>query len=71
MNKVVLKNKDDKGLRTFDGITTYPYGTSAFKVCASEMEIKTKNTPKLNKSLLISDIEKYNELNNILITLYY
>ena len=35
--KIVLKNKDNKRLRTFDGITTYPIGTSAFKVCKSEM----------------------------------
>ena len=42
INKVALKNKDNKRLRTFDGITAYPYGTSAFKVCKSEMEITIK-----------------------------
>ena len=35
--KIALKNKDNKRLRTFDGITTYPIGTSVFKVCKSEM----------------------------------
>ena len=70
INKVALKNKDNKRLRTFDGIITYPYGTRAFKVCKSEMELTIKNRPKLNKSLLKCDIEKYNELSNIPIALY-
>ena len=32
-----IRNSDDKRLQTFDGITTYPYGTNAFNVCESEM----------------------------------
>ena len=71
INKVTLKNKDNKRLRTFDGITTCSYGTSAFKVCKSEMEITIKNRHKLNESLLTYDGEKYNELNNVPIALYY
>ena len=39
VNKITLSNNDDKRLQTFDGITTYPYGTNAFKVCESEMMI--------------------------------
>ena len=70
INKVVIKNKDNKRLRTFDGITTYPYGTNTFKVCKSEMEITIKSKHKLNESLLICDKEKYDELNNIPIALY-
>ena len=35
------------------------------------MEITIKNSHKLNKSLLIYDREKYNELNNIPIALYH
>ena len=35
------------------------------------MEIAIKNRPKLNKSLLKCDTEKYNELNDLPITLYY
>ena len=70
INKIAVKNKDDKRLRTFDGITTYPIGASAFKVCKSEMKITTKNRTKLNESLLLCDREKYNELNNIPITFY-
>ena len=37
VNKVALSSNDDKRLQTFDRITTYPYGTNAFKVCESEM----------------------------------
>ena len=37
VNKIALSNNDDKRLQTSDRITTYPYGTNAFKVCESEM----------------------------------
>ena len=37
INKIALSSNDDKRLQTFDKITTYPYGTNAFKVCESEM----------------------------------
>ena len=40
INKTVLNSHDDKRLQTFDKITTYPYGTNAFKVCESEMVSK-------------------------------
>ena len=33
VNKIALSANDDKRLQTFDKITTYPYGTNAFKVC--------------------------------------
>ena len=36
-NKMALSANDDKRLQTHDKITTYPYGTNAFKVCESEM----------------------------------
>ena len=42
VNKIALNSSDDKRLETFDGITTYPYGTSTFKVCESEMMVKKK-----------------------------
>ena len=42
VNKIVLNNNDDKRLQTFDKVTTYPYGTNAFKVCESEMMTVTK-----------------------------
>ena len=37
INKIALNSNCDKRLQTFDRITTYPYGTNAFKVCESEM----------------------------------
>ena len=37
VNKIALSANDDKRLQTHDKITTYPYGTNAFKVCESEM----------------------------------
>ena len=37
VNKIALSSNDDKRLQTFDRITTYPYGTNAFKVCENEM----------------------------------
>ena len=43
VNKIALSSNDDKRLQTFDRITTYPYGTNAFKVCESEM-LKVKIT---------------------------
>ena len=37
VNKIALSSNDDTRLQTFDRITTYPYGTNAFKVCKNEM----------------------------------
>ena len=42
INKIMLNYTDDKRLQTFDGITTYPYGANAFKVCESETMVKLK-----------------------------
>ena len=42
INKIALSSNDDKRLQTFDRITTYPYGTNAFKVCESEMLSKIR-----------------------------
>ena len=42
INKIALHSNDDKKLQTFDRITTYLYGTNAFKVCESEMLSKYK-----------------------------
>ena len=39
INKITLSSNDDKRLQTFGKITTYPYGTNAFKVCESEIMI--------------------------------
>ena len=37
VNKIVISNNDDKRLQTFDGVTTYSYGTNAFKVSESKI----------------------------------
>ena len=37
VNKITLSSNDDKRLKTFDKVTTCPYGANAFKVCESEM----------------------------------
>ena len=37
INKIALSSDNDKRLQTCDKITTYPYGTNAFKVSESEM----------------------------------
>ena len=42
INKIALSSNDDKRLQTFDKITTYPFGTNAFKVCENEMLSKCK-----------------------------
>ena len=39
VNKTAISSNDDNRLQTYDKITTYPYGTNAFKVCESEMMI--------------------------------
>ena len=37
VNKIALSSNDDKRLKTFDRITTYPHVTNAFKVYEREM----------------------------------
>ena len=37
ISQIALSSNDDNRLETFDKITTYPYGTNAFKVSESEM----------------------------------
>ena len=43
INKVAISSNDDRRIQAFDGVTTYAYGTNAFKVCESEMITKTKD----------------------------
>ena len=54
INKIALKNSDDKRLRSFNGITTYPYGTSAFMVCIEELKMKQALATYLNNQKLIT-----------------
>ena len=42
VSKIALSSDDDKKLQTYGKITTYPYGTSAEKIC------KTKILSKVN-----------------------
>ena len=37
IDMIVLSSNDDKRLQTFDRITSYPYGTSAGKICKTEL----------------------------------
>ena len=37
VNKIALSSNDDKRLQTFDKIKTYPYETSAGRVCKTEL----------------------------------
>ena len=37
VSKIALNSNDDKRLQTYDRIASYPYGTSAGKVCKAEM----------------------------------
>ena len=39
VNNIALSSNDDKRLQTFNRVTTYPYGTNAFKMCESEMKV--------------------------------
>ena len=39
VNKITLSSDDEKRLQRFNRVTTYPYGTNAFKVCESEMMV--------------------------------
>ena len=41
-NKIALNSNFDKRLQAFDGVTTYRYGTNAFKVCENEMLSKIR-----------------------------
>ena len=42
VNKIALSSNDDKRLQTFDRIASYPYETSAEKVCKTELLSKVK-----------------------------
>ena len=42
INNIALNNYDNKRLRSFNGITTLPYGGNAFKVCFEKLKIKRR-----------------------------
>ena len=70
VNKTALSNQDNKRFRTFDGIITYTIGTNPFIVCESEMLISLKNKFN-NDRIKLSDRDKYDELMNLNMSLYY
>ena len=43
VNEIGLSSNDDKRIQTYDKVNTYPYRTSVFKVCESEMLAKRKD----------------------------
>ena len=53
INKIVLCSNDDKRLRAFGIIKTYPYGTNTLKVCKSEMLMTI--LMKIKQSIIQSD----------------
>ena len=42
VNKIAISSNDDKRLQTFDGVTSYPYGTNALKVCELDILLNEK-----------------------------
>ena len=42
INKIALSSNDNKRLKIFDKVTTYPYETNALKVCESEFRRNSK-----------------------------
>ena len=54
INKIALKNSDNKRLRSFNGITMFPYVTSAFIVCIEELKIKQAFAAYINCQKLLS-----------------
>ena len=68
VKKIALSSNDDKRIQTFDKVTTYPYGTNAFKVCEGEMLSKNKLI-ELDEDIDISktediDISKTEDIDN-------
>ena len=55
VNKIALNRSDNKRLQTFDGVTTYPYGANAFKVCGSEMLIVFEAKVKMKSNKIESE----------------
>ena len=42
VNKIALRNVDNKRLQAYDKVTTYPYGTDPVIVCEQELLIRLK-----------------------------
>ena len=46
INKIAISSNDDKRIQTYDKITTYPYGTSVFRICEVEIKALLKKPKK-------------------------
>ena len=46
INKIAISSNDDKRIQTYDKITTYPYGTSVFRICEVEIKALLKKRKK-------------------------
>ena len=72
---MALSGNDDKGVQTFDKVTTYPYGTNTFMVCENEMKYKLQRKKMLNidlkalrdKSLLLRNEAEALRTNSLLL----
>ena len=58
VNKIALSSNDGKRIQSFDKVTTYLYGTNAFKVCKNEMLLK-KNKVMRDKIKHRLDMDDY------------
>ena len=56
VNKIALNSNYDERLQTFDRITSYPYGTSTYKVCKTEL---------LSKVNIMINFDNYTHENKI------
>ena len=57
INEIALSSNDDKRLQTVDRITSYPYGTSAGKVCKTELLSKV-NIKRLILMIILMKIKQ-------------
>ena len=51
-----MSSNDDKRIQTIDKITTYPYGTSVFKICDNKMKnvCNAKETLEKNDEMYVT-----------------
>ena len=54
INKIALKNNDNKRINSFNGITTFPDGTNAFMVCIEELKIKQAFAAYIDSQQLVN-----------------
>ena len=69
VNKISLSSNDDKRIRIYDKITTYPYGANIFKICENEMLLKNKFNDRLNNKAQVPKNKSWiirNELHELI-----